>query len=101
MRRLLVCPHEFNRLYCQRKVKDCSVHRSLFRPDIFVCGEFSRTTAVHSPGWVVLPVDEYRTLHARAYPTEREPEPPPVEATLTRVDYDLRINGDLASGRAA
>jgi hypothetical protein len=47
-----------------------------------------------------LPVEEYRTLHARAYPTEREPEPPPVEATLTRVDYDLRINGDLASGRA-
>jgi len=58
-------------------------------------------TAAHSPGWVVLPVDEYRTLHARAYPTEREPEPPPVEATLTRVDYDLQINGDLASGRAS
>jgi hypothetical protein len=57
-------------------------------------------TAAHSPGWVVLPVDEYRTLHARAYPSEREPEPPPVEVTLTRVDYDLRINGDLASGRA-
>jgi hypothetical protein len=54
----------------------------------------------HSPGWVVLPVDEYRTLHARAYPTEHDPEPPPVEATLTRVDYDLRINSDLASGRA-
>ena len=58
-------------------------------------------TATHSPGWVVLPVEEYRTLHARAYPTEREPEPPPVEATLTRVDYDLRIDGELASGRAS
>jgi hypothetical protein len=57
-------------------------------------------TASHSPGWVVLPVDEYRTLHARAYPIERDPEPPPVEATLTRVDYDLRIDGELASGRA-
>jgi len=57
-------------------------------------------TAAHSPGWVVLPVDEYRTLHARAYPADRDPEPPPVEATLTRVDYDIRINGDLASGRA-
>src|SRR5437667_1422186 len=56
-------------------------------------------TAAHSPGWVVLPVDEYRTLHARAYPIERDPEPPPVEATLTRVDYDLRIDGELASGR--
>ena len=56
-------------------------------------------TVAHSPGWVVLPVDEYRTLHARAYPIERDPEQPPVEATLTRVDYDLRIDGELASGR--
>ena len=60
----------------------------------------SAQTAEHSPGWVVLPVEEYRTLHARAYPAEREPEPPPVDATLTRVDYDLRINGELAAGRA-
>jgi hypothetical protein len=60
----------------------------------------SAQTSAHSPGWVVLPVEEYRTLHERAYPIEREPEPPPVEATLTRVDYDLRINGEFASGRA-
>jgi hypothetical protein len=60
----------------------------------------SAQSVPHSPGWVVLPVDEYRTLHARAYPTEHDPEPPPVEATLTRVDYDLHINSDLASGRA-
>ena len=60
---------------------------------------FGQSTA-HSPGWVVLPVEEYRTLHARAYPIERDPEPPPVEVTLTRVDYDLRIDGELASGRA-
>ena len=65
---------------------------------IFVTNSRAQTSA-HSPGWVVLPVEEYRTLHARAYPAEREPEPPPVEATLTRVDYDLRINGELASGR--
>jgi len=32
---------------------------------------------------------------------ERDPEPPPVEATLTRVDYDLRIDTELASGRAS
>src|SRR5260370_22105627 len=57
--------------------------------------------AGHSPGWVVLRVEEYRTLHARAYPVERDPEPPPVEATLTRVDYDLRIDGELASGRTS
>ena len=66
----------------------------------FVTSGFAQT-ATHSPGWVVLPVDEYRKLHARAYPTDREPEPPSVEATLTRVDYDLRIAGDLASGRAS
>jgi hypothetical protein len=55
----------------------------------------------HSPGWVVIPVDEYQNLRARAYPTERAPEPPPVDATLTRVDYDLHIAGELATGRAS
>jgi hypothetical protein len=57
-------------------------------------------TTFHSPGWVVISVDEYRSLRARAFPAERDPAPPPVDATLTRVDYDLRINGELASGRA-
>ncbi|HYL95066.1 MAG TPA: hypothetical protein VET69_04595, partial [Terriglobales bacterium] len=55
----------------------------------------------HSPGWVVIPVDEYQNLRARAYPTERTPEPPPVDATLTRVDYDLHVAGELATGRAS
>ena len=54
----------------------------------------------HSPGWVVISVPEYHALRVKAYPTEREPEPPPVDATLTRVDYDLRVDTDLASGRA-
>ncbi|HET9790605.1 MAG TPA: hypothetical protein VFR08_04820 [Candidatus Angelobacter sp.] len=53
-----------------------------------------------APGWVVIPVDEYQQLRTRAYPADRLPEPPPVEVTLTRVDYDLHINGDLATGRA-
>jgi hypothetical protein len=57
--------------------------------------------APHSPGWVVLPIDDYRSLHARAYPTEREPEPSSVAATLTRVDYDLRINNEVATGKAS
>ncbi len=56
--------------------------------------------ATHSPGWVVISVPEYRALRVKAYPAEREPEPPPVDATLTRVDYDLRVDTDLASGRA-
>jgi hypothetical protein len=60
-------------------------------------------SATVSPGWVVIPVGEYQSLRARAFPAEQQPEPPPVEATLTRVDYDLRVNGtgDLASGRAS
>lgn len=53
-----------------------------------------------SDGWVVLPVDDYRALRLAAFPAEREPEPSPVEATLTRVDYDLRIEGDIAEGEA-
>src|SRR5215467_240176 len=54
----------------------------------------------HVPGWVVIPVEEYRVLRAKAYPVERDPEPPPLDATLTRVDYDLHVLGDLATGRA-
>jgi hypothetical protein len=56
--------------------------------------------APHSSGWVVIPVAEYTALRAKAFPAEREPAPPPVEATLSRVDYDLHINGELATGQA-
>jgi hypothetical protein len=55
----------------------------------------------HSPGWVVISVDDYQTLRAHAFPAEHDPEPPPVDATLTRVDYDLNIAGELATGRAS
>ena len=51
-------------------------------------------------GWVVLPVDEYRTLRARANPEPPPPAAPPVDATLTRVDYDLRVDQDAIAGRA-
>jgi len=54
----------------------------------------------HAAGWVVIPVEEYRVLRAKAYPLEHDPDPPPVDATLTRVDYDLHVAGDLAQGRA-
>jgi len=51
-----------------------------------------------SPGWVVIPVTEYRALHSRAYPGDIAPEVPPVQATLTRIDYEMHVNGDLARG---
>jgi hypothetical protein len=50
-------------------------------------------------GWVVLPVAEYRTLRERAYPATRPPDPPPVEAALTRIEYDLTVTGDSAVGQ--
>jgi hypothetical protein len=46
-------------------------------------------------------VEEYRVLRAKAFPVEHDPEPPPMDATLTRVDYDLHVAGDLAAGRAS
>jgi hypothetical protein len=51
-------------------------------------------------GWVVLPVDEYRALRRAASPTEVDPSPPPVAATLTRIDYVLKVEGDIATGEA-
>lgn len=54
-----------------------------------------------SSGWVVIPVSEYRNLHSRAYPADQEPEASPVQATLTRVDYDLQIRGEVARGRVS
>ena len=52
-------------------------------------------TLTPQEGWVVLPVDEYRTLRDRANP----PASPSPESTLTRVDYDLHVDGDSIAGR--
>ena len=62
---------------------------------------FSLAAATYAQGWIVLPVNEYRALRQRAYPAEREAPSLPAEAALTRVEYDLRIEGHLASGHAA
>jgi len=52
-------------------------------------------------GWVVIPVPDYQALRDKAFPAAPKPEPPPVEATLTRVEYDLRaLNPELAEGQA-
>jgi len=69
---------------------------------LFVLISFSAFAqdSARSTGWVVIPITEYRSLYTKAHPLDREPESPPVEATLSRLDYDLQVNGDLASGRA-
>ena len=78
-------------------------------PCLLAVSAFLMTTAqaqekpgesAHAAGWVVIPVEEYRVLRAKAYPVEHDPEPPPLDATLTRVDYDLHVTGELAAGRA-
>src|SRR5689334_21325462 len=51
-------------------------------------------------GWVVLPINEYRELRARAFPVPPDPPPPPLDATLTRIDYNLQLAGDTVSGQA-
>ena len=56
--------------------------------------------AALTEGWVVLPVEEYRALRDRANPPAPPPPAPPVDATLTRVDYELRVDTDSISGRA-
>ena len=63
----------------------------------------SLSTAAQSAapdGWVVLPVSEYAALKHAAAPAEPEPVAPPVEATLSRIDYELKVDGDLATGEA-
>jgi hypothetical protein len=67
---------------------------------LWLSGPIFAQEPAHSPGWVVLSVPDYRSLRVKAFPTEREPEPPPVDAALSRVDYDLRVETDVASGRA-
>src|SRR5262245_18951758 len=56
--------------------------------------------APRTDGWVVIPVEDYRALRLRAFPPDRPADPPPVDATVTRVDYELGVNGDSATGEA-
>src|SRR5262249_53000317 len=60
----------------------------------------SPQTPATPDGWVVLPVDEYRALRDKALPPTPPAAAPPVDATLTRIDYDLRIENDSIAGRA-
>jgi hypothetical protein len=58
----------------------------------------AQTTA--ADGWVVLPVDEYRALRDRANAQPPPPPGPAIDATLTRIDYELRIENESVTGRA-
>lgn len=56
--------------------------------------------AARTDGWVVLTLEDYRALRARAFPSTPDPLPPPVDAALTRVDYALRVDGETVTGEA-
>ncbi len=90
---LVSLPHENRKTWC--------FFVCLLAALLLCAAKSSAQTAAHAPGWVVITISDYRNLHAKAYPPDREPEGPPVDATLTRVDYDLHIDGDLAAGRAS
>ena len=85
-----------------------SRHRVVLAIVVCACVALDARAQTAPDGWVVLPVDEYRTLLARANPDLPPPAPPPVDATLTRVEYDLRMepstapgaSGDVVVGRA-
>ena len=75
---------------------------------VCLCAAVNARAQAPPDGWVVLPVDEYRALRARANPETPPPTAPPVDATLTRVDYELHLDpssalgagGDTVAGRA-
>jgi len=66
----------------------------------YAAARLAAQTPTPADGWVVLPVDEYRALRDRANPSAPAPPAPAVDATLTRIDYDLRVDADAISGRA-
>ena len=65
-----------------------------------VASSSAQTGATASDGWVVLAISDYAALRRAASPAEPEPAAPPVEATLSRIDYELKVDGDLATGVA-
>lgn len=77
----------------------CFLSITLFIIGCAVSGS-AQTGSPPPQGWVVLPVSEYTALKRAAFPEEPEPVAPPVEATLSRIDYDLKVDGDLATGEA-
>lgn len=68
----------------------------------FLCGNTALgQDGIRPSGWVVIPVTEYEALRGKAYPVDHDPEPGlSTDATLTRVDYDLKLDGATATGHA-
>jgi hypothetical protein len=61
----------------------------------------SAQEALRSSGWIAMSVADYQSLRSKAYPVEPETGKAGIAATLTRINYDLRVDGDLAIGQAS
>jgi hypothetical protein len=57
-------------------------------------------TPPRTDGWVVIPVNDYRSLRSKAFPPDQPAEPPLVDATVTRIDFDLSLTGESVAGTA-
>ena len=51
-------------------------------------------------GWVVLSIDEYQSLRNRSLGITAPAASASIDATLSRVDYDLRLDGESIAGQA-
>jgi hypothetical protein len=79
----------------RRFAAGCALVAGMAHPGAAAAQDPARTD-----GWVVLGLEEYRALRARAFPAAPDPLPPPVDATLTRVEYELRVSGETVAGDA-
>jgi hypothetical protein len=75
--------------------------RSVYLTSAVLAASCLAQDARRSADWVVIPIREYDALRDKAYPIEPPADLPSAEATLTRLDYDLRVVGTLATGRAS
>jgi hypothetical protein len=56
--------------------------------------------AARASGWVAISVADYESLRAKAHPVEPSPANAGISAALTRIDYDLHVEGNFAKGQA-
>lgn len=80
--------------------RKCSIAIAMIVCALSSTGFVLAQTPPATEGWVVLPIDEYRVLRERAVPPPPPAPTPPVDATLTRIDYDVRLEGESIVGRA-
>src|SRR5258706_12839874 len=65
-----------------------------------ICGARPGFAQGPPEGWVVLSIDEYQSLRSRSLGIPAPGTPAPIDAKLSRVDYDLRLDGESIAGRA-